>query len=61
MDPAVKGNEPGNHLLIGINRDRSCEEMFSDFTGSGRVVIAAVSAGNPDESIAVMGILSSLE
>jgi hypothetical protein len=56
MGPAVRGNEPGNLLLIGINRDRSFDEMFSDFTGSRRVVIAAVSAGNPDESSAVMGI-----
>ncbi len=45
MDPAVRGNKSGNHLLIGINWDRSLDEMFSDFTGSGGVVMAAISAG----------------
>jgi hypothetical protein len=61
VDPAVRGNKSGNHLLIGINRDRSFEEMFSDLTRSDRVIMAAISTLNPDESIAVMGIVSSLE
>ena len=32
VDPAVRGNKTGNHLLLGINGDRSFQEMFSDLT-----------------------------
>jgi hypothetical protein len=45
MDPTVRGNEPGDHLLIGINRDRSFAEMFSELAGSFRVIMAAIPAG----------------
>ena len=44
VDPAVGCNESGNHLLVCIKRDRSFQEMFSDFTGSFREIMAAVSA-----------------
>lgn len=45
VDSAVRGNEPGDDLLFGINRDRSFQEMFSDFTGSLGEIMAAVPAG----------------
>jgi hypothetical protein len=45
VDPAFRGNEPGDDLLFGINRNRCFEEMFSDLTGSFGDVMAAVSAG----------------
>ena len=34
MDPAFRSDEAGNCPLIGINRDRSFLEMFSELTGS---------------------------
>jgi hypothetical protein len=45
VDTAVRGNEPGDDLLFGINRDRSFQEMFSDLTGSFGEVVTAISAG----------------
>jgi hypothetical protein len=45
MDPAFRGNEPGNHLEIGINRDRSFDEMFSDLPGSFGEIVAAITTG----------------
>ena len=42
---AFRGNESGNHLLVGISRDWSFQEMFSEFPGSFREIMAAVSAG----------------
>ena len=42
--PAFRGNESGDHLLIGIDGDRSFQEMFSEFPGSFREIMAAVSA-----------------
>ena len=44
VDSAFRSNEPGDHLFIGINRDRSFEEMFSNFTGSFREIMATVPA-----------------
>jgi hypothetical protein len=44
VDPAFRGYESGNHLLFGINGYRSFQEMFSDFTGSFRKIMAAVPA-----------------
>ena len=44
VDPAFRSDEPGNYLLIGVNRDRSFQEMFSDLAGSFREIMAAVSA-----------------
>ena len=35
MNPAFGSNESGDDLLIGINRDRGFQEMFSDLAGSG--------------------------
>ena len=45
MDPTIRSNEPGNHLQIGIDRDRSFDEMFSDLSGSFREIVAAITAG----------------
>ena len=45
MDPAFRGNKPGDHLLFGINWDGCLEEMFSDLTGSFREIVTAVPAG----------------
>ena len=45
VDTAVRGNEPGDDLLFGINRDWSFQEMFSDLTGSFGEVVTAISAG----------------
>ena len=47
VDPAFWGDESGNYLLIGINRDRSFEEMFPNFSCSLREIMAAVSARKP--------------
>jgi len=47
MDPAFGSNEPGDHLLIGINRDRGFQEMLSNLAGSDRVIVAGISAGKP--------------
>lgn len=44
VDPAVGGNESGDYLLFGINRDRSFEEMFSDLAGSFGEIMTAVPA-----------------
>jgi hypothetical protein len=44
MDPAFRGDKTGNHLQIGINRDRRFEEMFSNFPGPFRKIVAAISA-----------------
>jgi hypothetical protein len=43
VSPAVGGNEPGDHPQFCIYRDRSFQEMFSDFPGSFREIVAAVS------------------
>lgn len=42
VDPALRGYESGDHLLIGIDGDRSFQEMFSDLTGSFREIMTAV-------------------
>jgi len=34
VDPAFGSDEAGYHLLIGINRDRSFQEMLSNLAGS---------------------------
>jgi len=47
MDPAFGSDESGDHPLIGINRDRSFEEMLSDLPRSDRVIVAGISAGKP--------------
>jgi hypothetical protein len=35
MDPAFRRDESGDNLVVGINRDRGFQEMFSDLAGSG--------------------------
>jgi len=45
VDPAFRGNEPGNRMKIGINRDRSFDEMFSDLLGSFGEIVAAITTG----------------
>jgi hypothetical protein len=44
-DPAFRGNEPGNPLEIGINRNRSFDEMFSDLPGSFGKMVYAITPG----------------
>jgi len=44
VNPAFRGNKSGNHLKISINGYRSFQEMFSEFPGSFREIMAAVSA-----------------
>ena len=44
MDSTFRGYKSGDNLLIGIDRDRSFQEMFSEFPGSFREIMAAVSA-----------------
>ena len=45
MNPAFRYHESGNDLLIDIDNDRGFQEMFSDLSGSFRVIMAAVSTG----------------
>jgi len=45
VDPTVRGNKSGDYLLLGINGDRSFEEMFSELTGPFGEIMAAVTAG----------------
>ena len=45
MDPTFRDHESGDNLKISIDRDRSFQEMFSDFTGSFRKIMAAIPAG----------------
>jgi len=47
MDPAIRSHEPGNDLEIRINRDRSFQELFSEFPLSFRKIVTTVSAGKP--------------
>jgi len=47
VDPAFRGDKPGNNLEIGIDRDRSFQEPFSGLTGSPGIVVAGVRAGEP--------------
>ena len=44
MDSTFRGYKSGDNLLIGIDRDRGFQEMFSEFPGSFREIMAAVSA-----------------
>jgi len=47
VNPTFRSDEPGDHLSFGVDRDRSFQEMFPDFAGSGRVVMTRISAGKP--------------
>jgi hypothetical protein len=38
-------HESGNKLLIGIDSDGSFQEMLSHLTGSDRVIMTGISAG----------------
>ena len=44
MDSTFRGYKSGDNLLIGIDRDRRFQEMFSEFAGSFREIMATVSA-----------------
>jgi hypothetical protein len=35
MNPAFQCDEPGDNLLIGVDRDRSFQKVFSSLAGSG--------------------------
>ena len=45
VNPAFRRDEPGDRLFIGINRDRSFQEMLPNFAGSGRVIVTRISTG----------------
>lgn len=45
MNPAFRGDEPGDYLIPGINGDRSFAEMFPDLAGSGGIVMARIPPG----------------
>ena len=47
VDTAFGSNKSGDHLLIGINRDRGFQEMLSNLASSDRVIVAGISAGKP--------------
>ena len=45
MDPAFRDLESGDDLLINIDDNRGFQEMFSDLSGTFRIIMAAVPAG----------------
>lgn len=47
VNPAFRYCKSGNYLLIGIDSNRSFQEMFSDFSGSDGVIMTGISAGEP--------------
>jgi len=47
VNPAFRYRESGNYLLIGIDSNRSFQEMFSDFSGSYGVIMTGIPAGEP--------------
>ena len=44
VDPAFWGHKSGDNLFVRINGYRSFQEMFSEFPGSFRKIMAAISA-----------------
>jgi len=47
MYTVFRDHEPGDELLIGIDRYRGFEEMLSHLTGSDGVIMTRVPAGEP--------------
>lgn len=47
MDPAFRDPESSNDLLINVDRNCCFQEMFSDLSGSFRVIMTTISAGKP--------------
>jgi hypothetical protein len=47
VDPVFRYRESGDYLLIGINSNRSFQEMFSDFPGSNGVIMTGITAREP--------------
>jgi hypothetical protein len=47
MDSAFRYHESGDNLLINVDRNRGFQEMFSDLSGSFRVIVTTISAGKP--------------
>ncbi len=47
MDRALRDLQTGDDLLSSINGDRCFQEPFSRLTGSPRVVVAGIRAGEP--------------
>jgi len=45
MDPAVGCNESGNCPLIGTNRDRNFQEIFSELANPSGIIVVAISTG----------------
>jgi hypothetical protein len=47
VNPTFRYRESCNYLLIGIDSNRSFQEMFSDFSGSDGVIMTGITAGEP--------------
>jgi hypothetical protein len=47
MDSAFRYHESGDNLLIDIDNNRGFQEMFSDLSGSERVIMTTISDGKP--------------
>jgi hypothetical protein len=47
VNPTFRGRKSGNYLLLGIDSNRSFQEMFSDFTCSDGVIMTGIPAGEP--------------
>ncbi len=45
MNPTFRYLESGDNLLIDIDDNRDFQEMFSDLSGSFRVIMAAIPTG----------------
>jgi hypothetical protein len=45
VDSGIGCDKSCDSPKIGIDRDRSFEEMFPNLTGSGRIIMAAITAG----------------
>jgi hypothetical protein len=45
MDSAFRYHESNDNLLIDIDNNRGFQEMFSDLSGSERVIMTTISAG----------------
>jgi hypothetical protein len=47
MDPVFGYYESGNELLIGIDSNRSFQEMFSHLAGPYGIIMTGIPAGEP--------------
>ena len=58
MNRLLRDLEPGNDLMIRINRNRGFQEAFPGFSGPPGIIRAGIKRVNLYESRAVLGILS---